>query len=957
MTKVDKQSEHLRPDIRRARAKRWGALAIACPLSSCSGPDDQFSRSLEQWVNDATLERASSLLLTLAQVNVTILAFVLGLGIVTLQLAARYAIPNLRLQRGDAFFLLAYAGTGVLAPLLWSMQPSVVGALVLTIASFVFILAAPVRAARAARAGLPLEIARRAVRDLKQKSNHFSSRSQRKHLASAHHTLLAIRADTAPGAVRDQIQLYMQEVLLLALSARNEEAANRIVSSVLGGVDDGVEQRLEQFETWLDQHGETLSDNASATYEAWKAIRRICVDSLGEGRIEIATRATRLAATLATARVRAVYRGSQTPVEALDEWGQLYVRIFADTDVSQCLKDANELASLLAERAPHIRRGRPLFEAICTLFVEPSRHVSLSSYLPLEVPFEAASELQHQLAQGLRRGDADDVEIQFRMETLIEVPLQLLETLQATGCLYSRVGLKILHGYLRWIDDAAEQGSLWLVNVLVSNLRKRVEGKFFPPRSYRSTVAGTINTICLLRAAVEPLAATAAKLQHRYVDVEGWGSGSGAYAFFDVPSWGHERDMAAVARGFLPALEQEIWSQNFKKNDREERLDPLEDVDRHDVVNSWLMPTERPDVLLSVLLARWERALNEDYRRPGLQERRQMEQQVALLAEADPETREALEELFSRPNNPLSSEYLEKSLRVLKMARKLLHSSIKIQTFSSGIATTTLKDWQEAARAWLKGATGEDDPDIGQLVSGIRGLSREPSLVARDFRSPVEISRGSFPIKKHLWQTVFGYETANDRMVSRRQTAYERADLPPRTYCLLPQWEGSSHGYIVAIEEDHSCRLIVLATDDGLCEDEIPFSSRYLPDVILQDCLGDLLNCTTCFGLLSGRNWSALACPVCGGTGRLKLDDLIHWATDDFVNNLPTSGSAPARFAANGRFRRAQEDPRGRIKVFTSRALREHLATVLDKDSGQKGKEDGKEPNPRADSTEGSIEV
>ena len=67
----------------------------------------------------AIIARQSAALLAMAQVNATILAFVLGLGLIALQMASRWAIPNLTLQvvtwRG--LFVLLYAILGVAAPL------------------------------------------------------------------------------------------------------------------------------------------------------------------------------------------------------------------------------------------------------------------------------------------------------------------------------------------------------------------------------------------------------------------------------------------------------------------------------------------------------------------------------------------------------------------------------------------------------------------------------------------------------------------------------------------------------------------------------------------------------------------------------------------------------------------------------------------------------------------------
>jgi hypothetical protein len=44
--------------------------------------------------------------------------------VVAVQLAARYAIPRIRLRRRGTVFLLTYAVIGVIVPLLWSLNPA-----------------------------------------------------------------------------------------------------------------------------------------------------------------------------------------------------------------------------------------------------------------------------------------------------------------------------------------------------------------------------------------------------------------------------------------------------------------------------------------------------------------------------------------------------------------------------------------------------------------------------------------------------------------------------------------------------------------------------------------------------------------------------------------------------------------------------------------------------------------
>jgi len=319
--------------------------------------------------------------------------------------------------------------------------------------------------------------------------------------------------------------------------------------------------------------------------------------------------------------------------------------------------------------------------------------------------------------------------------------------------------------------------------------------------------------------------------------------------------------------------------------------------------------------------------LTEDYQRPGLAERRRASTQAKLLEQADGATLDGLRELFARPVNSQSAKYELESLTVLARARALLRESTAIEAEGTGVAAMTYETWRAAGVSWLEATEGDDDPDIGLLLAGVSGPSTEPSRIALDLVKPVEVDQAGPTTAHDIWQTVFGYEPPNNLMRSATRT-YKRADLPERTYCLLPEWEGGSQAFAVAIEHDRSRRLLVLENYDGSCDEMLPLSNRYLPDVILQDCLGDLMNCTTCFGLLPSGKGSGLSCPSCQGSSRLPVDERLGVAAAEFVEATSPAGTAPSR-PDNPFWPAVDQDWGGRVKVFTSHSIREYLANIV----------------------------
>ncbi|GAB3917591.1 hypothetical protein GCM10011575_31320 [Microlunatus endophyticus] len=586
--------------------------------------------------------------------------------------------------------------------------------------------------------------------------------------------------------------------------------------------------------------------------------------------------------------------------------------------------DVQQLAVLLVEKVPELERARPIFEAACELLTEPSHEVLLADDMPIELPFDSA-ELLYQRMVEEHSAAPDDREIRARLSLLIDVPLQLLEAAQAGGHVYAESSRRIFRGYLRWIDDAAQHRTLWLMTKLTEALQRRVRADFVIQGSYRHTMASRISSMLLLSAVAEQLGATAAQTQRRWVDVEKWDSG--AYPLFNVISWGHERYMPAVARAFLPALEAHFLKHRAKDGRGLMEFDLA--FAPYDIIHDWLMPHERPDVLLSVLIARWRRALSEDYRRPELQARREAESESRMLQDADPKFRKELEELLARPNNSPSAEFLAESVAVLTTARSLLERAVTVRTNGVGIASRTYEGWRRAAASWLQQARGAADPDIPSLLVGIEALSTDPARIAEDFRKPIMTNRTGQGGTHDMWQTVFGYLTPNDTMLSGRRGDWERADLPARTYCLLPEWEGGSHGWIVAVEEDRSYRLLVLENADGTCDDQIPFSPKYLPDVILKDALGDLMRCTTCFGLLDDGRRNRLTCPSCNGEGYLPNIQLLRAETYQFIMGLKAHGVAPPPPQTSFIRGLQQAEVCGKLRVFTSHTLREHLADAI----------------------------
>jgi hypothetical protein len=923
-------------------------LVLAGVLSGCgSGSLQEPARLLDGWIDQS--EHAADVLLTVAQVNATILAIVLGLGIVTVQLTSRFNIFHLQLRSVDAVFLLLYAVLGVIVPLLWSLRPQALAAAGMVVLSSGFIVATPWMVSRAASSALPSQQIELAVRRAKPRLR--GRRSHERRLSQAQDALVGIRAGTEPGDTREDSQRGLQTVLLTALKAGKQARAASLVESVLGGVDDGTELRLEQFEAWLEYGLKDLRGSAEASRSAWRALRNIA----DEGHVPLAERATQLAAQVAAGRVRDCYRHSQS-LEAHDELGVPYVHIPADLErqVSDRLKEVNEFVALVADKTPPQPRARRLFYATCELLTRPAWEVQLGDDMPLaDQAFEGAKDLYRGLLECLDEANpplnaAEAREVRHRIERLAEVPMQLLETAQAGGYLNAEDGRAILKGYVKWIDDAIARRDEQLTHALIGVLRERIEAGFIPRRptfrttaagwtaEVRHTDAGRVAATGLLCALAEDLGTTSAQYQLMRDDPSYWQKS--AWMFFNVPHWGSEKDMLAVARRFLPSLEGTFLTSYLSNLDegitRRLQLHPV--LRPYDILRAWQESQLRPDVRLSVLLSRWQKVLAEDHLRPARRAREQKEQEARLLAEAGPETRKALEDLFARPENPPPPGYLTSH----RVARSLLRAVTEVTSRETGVAAQTYDDWRQAAAEWLDLTESSDKtPDINALLARIQPLSTEPSRVARDFRHPNETAA---PLgnsrRRGIWETVFGNSTANDEMQAGRGYELERADLPPRTYCLLPKWEGDYSGYVIAVEEDNSTRLLVLDPQGGPPAEVIPLTPRYLPELILADCLGDLINCTTCFGILDNPGEQMLRCPGCGGTGRLPCHPLLRIATAAFIEKLPAAGTTrpypgPASFR---RWQREQEhrDWGDRVRVFTSSALREHLANTLENENG-----------------------
>lgn len=598
-------------------------------------------------------------------------------------------------------------------------------------------------------------------------------------------------------------------------------------------------------------------------------------------------------------------------------------------DLSRQVHGVQDLASLLAERVPSTQRGRDMFEAVCALLTDPFNEVALGDTYVLTHPFETASLIRDRLAEESQKDRPANEEAQFRMKALCKVPMRLLEAAQSVGALHGNDGREIFSGYLNWIDDAAESGSVASIHDLMDALRPTLQ-RAFVKRGEQATIAARISLNQLQKVVAQKLATTTENVQRRFTEGEGWRKSD--YYHFDLTDWGPGDDPSAVQRVLFPALDEEAWFNGILKDTKilTGRYGPLE-IDELDVLRSALHSSTRPDVLVSVLLARWQRALTEHHRNPLVRERLRAEWEAEMLHGRDGESRQRMEQLLRQPDH-LFPERDAESLRIWAMARYLLQFSTKIRPQGSGIAARTYEGWRRAAEAWLQATGGDDDhpdPEVKQFLTNIEALSSDPARIAADFRQPVGVDWSAPFANRGMWQAVFGFFTPNDLMIHMRNPRQERADFPPRTYLVLPRYEGDYSGHLLAVEKDGSFRLLVLENENGSCDEIIPLSRKYLPDVVLRDCLGDLLNCTTCFGLLTGNEWRELTCPSCLSTGRLPNNQLLKAATYDFIRALPKLRSSPPN--PNGKYHTNADEQAGvgGAKTFTSHGLREHLANVL----------------------------
>lgn len=933
-------------------------LLSACGLTGCGVPTERTQDLVTSWLGAANTDEGAGALLTVAQVNVTILAFGLGLGLVTIQLASRHGVARVPLLSWDTVFFVAFALVGVTAPLLLSLRPDPRSAVVLVGISFGFVLATPVMVWRAVQSGLPPRRMERAVR--RAEPRKFRRRSRHLELLTeGQETLRGIRDAEPQGEVRSDAQTYLSYLLRVALASDAHEHAASLVDVVLGPLDDQAAWRLERFADWIEtRHNPgrltALCGSTAAWDRAWTTVRQFAVD----GPESLAARAVQVASLLAAGRVADCYDQASV-VQARDGWGTRIagVRVALSGEVSKVLDQASGLAVEVTERTGPERQPRVLFEATCTLWSEPAQDMRMGDDIAFDVPMTGLKYAYRRIVESLDAGSPEltathRAEITDRIGRLAQVLLRLLEAAQGCGHLDSAEGRGILACYIDWVEDAFARGDEDLAFDLVQALQTATRSNFAPRNDPVRTRAGrrparngTIGTATagrlavtgLLAARADHLARTASRYHLFHSQSH---SPRDVWLWLDILDWRHEKDAPEVGRIFLPALEGYFLTAFLGRDDQDEGRSGLDRATRfdsllrnHDVLMPWLEGRLRPDVRLAVLLARWSGALHQDHRRPARDTRERREWLTETLAAAStPEERAQLKAHFARPVPPRSEE----SLLPYVVTRDLLTSMASLaSTQETGAAADTYQSWRRAAATWLEATRGDETPEPSPQLNDLEFLATDPGRVARDMLRPHAVSQQfGHELRKDTWQTVFGYQTWNDQTIAgTRQHDFTRADLPERTYCLLPHWEGEDRGFVVAVEDDGSSRVLVL--EGRPAEEIIPFTSRYLIDVVLTDCLGDLARCPACFGLLEGSQ--ALSCPSCGGTGRVPCYEALRNAAWAFWSKLPASGTLPARSDPKVRtfpsYHRAEPDHLydlgEHVRTFTSRALREHLAAIL----------------------------
>lgn len=886
------------------------ALMATLALSGCSTSLSNVPLVGAPPTNTDEASRLSDLLLTLAQINGTVLAFVLGLSLLTYQLLAQRSLRRFPLGGLQIATFVSYLILGVVAPLAIAVRPTDGAAIAITGISVLFILATPLLAVRAARSGLPRSVARGSMRHATKR--RFRAGAKKAAVIDAAETIALLRDGSTSTADRVELQSDLQSLCLLALSRNHEEEAATIALACVGEADSDAVRRLEQLDGWYRSNATHLASSERVAKAIWTALVNLCRIARDD-EIDLLRIVGVTAEGVASSRVVHIMRASPR-YEPSDSWHlppfSFSLTRYMDDSPGFWLKEAAELALLLSERAAPRRRDRLLFETICNLLEKPGARITLCDSIEATACFKSADRIfRHTIKDASRDHSEIADEIKFRIERLAEVPIRILEGATKESYLASDATRQVYFGYLEWLETAAVESHLWVVSTLESSLQRATRSTFLGQASANGRVAAKNDVSIVMRAAAKRLARLSLKLHQRWT-LEGW-SRDDLYLMFDPSYWLPDTHRDSVAASLLPALDRELWPDVLQGIHDEPLRLGLFELD--DQIGQWFRVPERADVYIGVLLGRWSRSWQEDHKRTLLSEHRESEHLPRIWDQAEPESKGALDHLSNSPTSRRPRKVEARVLRELALLDTALNATFSYHYLGRPDEVETATRWKECAQAWMLESPGDNQRDPRRILSStfpsaIPALPRLLAAATRDETAPHLDA-----VRSYIWQSRF-----------------ERAPtVAVREYFLLPVWEGSSHGYVVALEEDRSSRLVVLEDRDEHCQALTPFSRKYLPGLLIDDWIGDWVRCQTCLATSGPYVGLATACPSCGGSTKSPDYAIICDAVFEFIQTRPALGVAPDYSQLPHAFSGIHQDSGGRLRSFKTDELLHFLRQVL----------------------------
>ena len=365
----------------------------------------------------------------------------------------------------------------------------------------------------------------------------------------------------------------------------------------------------------------------------------------------------------------------------------------------------------------------------------------------------------------------------------------------------------------------------------------------------------------------------------RYASAHTWHD---AYFFADALHLLHPLEAAGFAARYLTALDDAWHKQQLERL----RTDGGEHWVLHlfavepPSVRHWSAQTSRPDVILTVLVAAWAKAIESDWSRlteTMMQRRIEDEQHLSELL--------AGSELAGRTTPAMDEESTPSFLERLLSRRRLEAICDRIDQYQDRqIAWDRIRKWGARARDWLVATNGrEDAPAIGELLrpiavtadlDGLRELLRE-----RPVGAPEHGYRSSFAFD---WGRTFGWRSSIDDWGTNRRDA-EMAVARGAYHVAAPH-----RGETFVVFQDRDNSLFLVAEEESDNEDQplepqrvqarVSWHAKGVAKLIQDHALGDYGTCRTCLGAARGHR-RVLACPECVGTGRLPADTLLDMRT------------------------------------------------------------------------------